>query len=181
MGDAARAAGKRSRHDASSSDHAGSEAVLDELTARQQNALLHDLYARLQAVDPRGAAKALQDAQSSKKVQQSLNRQLCGKWWIKSEEGRTIGKAEFSLLSGQVKLKHVEINDFDGGDASCDDHHEQLEFNISSRICKQRVEGCFEVWVHAADDVAGDFNVTSGLDEYEDDDLSAADLTLVRQ
>ena len=95
------------------------------------------------------------------------------------QERRTIGEATFGLSSGRVTLNHLEINEFCSGGGGCADHREQLEFEVSCSMCGERMEACFQVWVDA-DGVTSEFHVTSGIGEWEDDEWSASDLTLVR-
>ena len=185
------AASKRS---APAQPEALDETSIDKLSARRQNALLYDLYRRLHAVDPAGAAAALSTEASGVSEQQKLNHKLAGKWVVK-KEGRRVGVAQFSVAAGdKITLDSLEINEVHAGSVSCEDHFTRLQFNTDSRVCGNLVKIWFSVKVTqlppreeggvGAMEIFADFEVECGDNGYDPYDApepySCCDLLLFR-
>ena len=160
------------------------ESFIDTLSPRQQNALLHDLYKRHNAIRPKGAAQALATAAGEKSAQQKLNRKLSagkGYWEIEDDEGLVVGCATFAAAGSSITLTQLEVGDVDssgyfGSNASSEDHLESLEFKIGGKICGQSYDATFTVNVESATEIYADLDV----DETGDDEpLSQSDLKLV--
>ena len=67
-----------------------------------------------------------------------------------------------------------------GCDETCEDHLEELVFNVRDKICGEYVDAEFEISYVYMDEAEGRFNVTGGFGEWDDDNISAGDVTLHR-
>ena len=139
--------GMSSKRKLPSDSGSGHKSALEGLTHAAQQTLLHDLYDRLRAIDPQGAAEALAAALQRKTTRQDLNRSLDGRWLVKHGAGRIVGYVCFIAKDNRIMIDDFDINDMCAEDVSCRDHREELVFNIRSKMCSEYVEACFTVFV----------------------------------